>query len=599
MINLSKLYRYVYIMIFILVCFFICQSSFFNEEIYNIRETYNFSNSWIMSIEGTDIKETIDLPYFTYENKKENIISIENIVPDNNIDNIYIKVGSSQQSFEVYIENELIYSFDSMRAVNYGKTGGSVWKIIELPNDSPGKTIRIDFKSSYLRTAGYLSKIKLGTKEQIVSELFFQGIGDQIVSTSLLILSIFIIYISIKIKSIGLKSNHIYLALMILCISVWISAESQFYVFIYNNYVFYYYIQFIALFLFPIVLYKYLILDYDLKPKKLLTIIYKLHIYLMLLLLIFQLTGFKTFFEGQWIFLIIFFITFLINMICIIRQVKYNSKLRKVLYILSIIFICIILDYCLYDIKGNIIKVNFINIGIIIVEIFIAISMDKSFLKINEEKEKNRYLECQLNYQLKHYLLIEENNLMLKRYRHDMTNHWSLINRLIKNNKFNIAEEYSSKMADALIGEEDLILDTGNPILDAIITEKIQKAKNFNIKFLKEIIISKGIKIDPIDCCIIFGNILDNAIEACVKMENEPYIEIKLNSKDNMLICKVKNSINPNESLKKDYKTTKKDEDMHGFGLINIQKSIEKYNGYMDINHNLNYFEISFVVYDV
>ena len=599
MINTSKLYKLIYIILFTLVGILIYQSSLFNEKIYEISKPYNFSNSWKMSIEGTDIKEIIDLPYFTSENSEENTISIENTIPNNNTYSPHIRVGSSQQSFKVYIENELIYSFNSMRSVNHGKTGGAVWRIIELPSDSSGKTIRIDFKSSYLKTAGYLSKIKLGTKNQLLAELFFDGIIDQMLAITLLILSIFIMYVNIKIKSAGLKPNHIYLISIILCISVWISVESQFYVFIYNNYVFNYYIQFIALFLFPIVLYKYLILEYDLKPRKLMTILYKLHIYLMLLLIIFQLIGFKTFFEVQWIFLIVFSVTFLIIIICIIRQVRYNLRLRGLVYILVIIFICLILDSLLYDIKGNIIKFNFINIGIIIVEILIGISTYKSFLELKEEKEKSRYLECQLSYQLKHYLSIEEKNLMLKRYRHDMTNHWILVNRLIKNNKFNIAEEYSSKMADKLIGEEELILDTGNPILDAILTEKIQKAKSLNIDFLKEIIISKGIKIDPIDCCIIFGNILDNAIEACVKLENKRYIEIKLNSKGNMLICKVRNSINSNEPIKKGYKTTKRDENIHGFGITNIKKSIEKYNGYIDISHSFDYFEISFILYDV
>lgn len=597
--NTKKLYKFIYIILFTLVGYFIYQSSAFNEDIYEFSKTYNFSNSWNMSIEGTDTKEIVDLPYITSENSKENTISIENTIPNNNIHSPYIRVGSSQQSFEVYIEDELIYNFDSMRSINHGKTGGSIWRIIELPNDSAGKIIRIDFKSSYSKTAGYLSKIKFGTKDQLVAELFFESIFDQIVVISLLMLSIFIIYIDSKIKSVGLKSNHIYLVSIILCISIWISVESQFYVFLYNNYVFNYYIQFIALFLFPIVLYKYLILEYDLKFRKLMTVLYNVHIYLMLLIIVFQLIGFKTFFESQWIFLIVFSITFLITIIYIICQIKDNLRLRELLYILIVIFICFILDLLLYDIKGSIIKLNFINIGIIIVEMFVGIRIYKSFLEINEEKEKNRYLECQLSYQLKHYLSIEENNLMLKRYRHDMINHWILVNRLIKNNKLNIAEDYSSKMANKLIGEEDVILNTGNPILDAILTEKIQKAKSLNIDFFKEIIISKNIKIEPIDYCIIFGNILDNAIEACVKLENKRYIDMKLNSKGNMLICKVRNSIYSNETIKKGYKTTKKDKNMHGFGIMNIKKSIEKYNGYIDISHSLDYFEISFILYDV
>ena len=599
MVNTSKSYKIIYVVLFILLGIFVYQSSSFKEDIYDFSETYNFSNAWKMSIEGSNIQEIINLPYSTFKNKKENIISIENTLPKKDIRSPHIRVGSSQQSFKIYIDDKLIYSFDSMRSVNHGKTGGAIWKIVEIPKDSLGKTIRIDFKSSYLRTSGYLSKIKLGTKDQLVAELFSETIVDQIVSISLLILAIFVMYIDIKVKSGGIKSNHVYLMLIILCISIWISAESQFYVFIYNNYILNYYIQFIVLFSFPIFLYKYLLLEYDLKPRNLILTLYKLHIYLITLLMIGQLLGGITFYEGQWLFLVIFFTTFLISIISIAYQSKYNLRLRKLLEILIIIFICLTLDYFFYNIKGNLVKVSFINIGTIIIEILITIEMYKVFSKLNEEKNRGRYLEWQLNYQLRHYSFIEEKNMMLKRYRHDMTNHWMLVNRLIKSDKFDLAEEYSGKMAEKLIGEENLILDTGNPILDAILTEKIQKSKSLNIDFLNEIIISKGIKIDPIDCCIIFGNILDNAIEACAKLDNKRYIKINLSSKENMLICKIKNSINPKNLINKDYKTTKQDKDKHGFGIANVKKSIEKYNGYIDINHNLDYFEIMFVLYDV
>ena len=103
--------------------------------------------------------------------------------------------------------------------------------------------------------------------------------------------------------------------------------------------------------------------------------------------------------------------------------------------------------------------------------------MYKEMLQLRKNKEKNDYLELQLEYQLRHYSYIEQENMNLKRYRHDMANHWNLINMLIKSNKIEEANRYSNKMTSNLIDFEKLVFDTGNPILDAINNRKNTNSK--------------------------------------------------------------------------------------------------------------------------
>lgn len=599
MINKKKVYNIMYITICTLIVAVVIQSIGYKEPIYSFSKSIDLSKSWQMTIDGSDIKQVIDLPYHSLDNKEENSIIIQKKLPNKNVNSPHIRIGSSQQSFKVYVNNKKIYDFDSMRGVNNGKTGGSVWKIIKLPEDCFGKYIRIEFKSSYKRISGNLSRIKFGTKDQLVAELFKETIYDKIISFTLIILSIFILYLELeKIKN-KIKTNNFYLISIILSISIWISSESQFYVFEHNNYVFNYYVQFITLFIFPLILYKYLLLEYNFESDKLIGVLYNIHLCLLLILMLGQITGIVTFFEGQWLFLTIFSATFLVILVLIFIKSKNDIKIKRLGYILRIIFICLLLDNLFYFIKGSKINFDFINVGIIIIEFIVAKSMYKDMLQLRKNKEKNDYLELQLEYQLRHYSYIEQENMNLKRYRHDMANHWNLINMLIKSNKIEEANRYSNKMTSNLIDFEKLVFDTGNPILDAIITEKIQIAKGLGIKVKTDIMIIKNIDVDPIDFCIIFGNILDNAIEACCKLNDKRYIDIKLNSKSNMFLCKIKNSINPNVSINKDYKTTKDNPHMHGFGLINIKSTIEKYNGYMEINNTNDYYEISFILYDV
>ena len=331
---------------------------------------------------------------------------------------------------------------------------------------------------------------------------FFQGIVGNVVVIEIIILLfliIFISYIEIRIRKRGYKSNNIYIVILALCVLVWTLLDTQLYSFICNNYALAYYMKSIALFLFPIFGVRYIMLRFDLKAKRLINILLNIHIYLFIILIIGQITGLIPFAQGQSLFLFIFIITFFVLNICIAYQAIWDKKLRKILYILFIVFISLLLECLFYDFKGNSLTIRFLELQIIIIGVITCANIYDRFLKLNEEKQKGIYLELQLKNQIQHYIAIEENNMRLKRYRHDMANHWIVINRLIKDKKIEESEIYSSKMVKELSFQENWIIDTGNPVLDAILSEKIQKARKLNIDISHKIFISKGIKIAPID----------------------------------------------------------------------------------------------------
>ena len=62
--------------------------------------------------------------------------------------------------------------------------------------------------------------------------------------------------------------------------------------------------------------------------------------------------------------------------------------------------------------------------------------------------------------------------------------------------------------------------NSGNSILDAILTDKILQLSNTDIKFEHTVLLPENFNIDNVDLTIIIGNLLDNAIEACNKVEN-------------------------------------------------------------------------------
>lgn len=95
------------------------------------------------------------------------------------------------------------------------------------------------------------------------------------------------------------------------------------------------------------------------------------------------------------------------------------------------------------------------------------------------------------------------------------------------------------------------------------------------------------------DLCVIFGNALDNAIEACDRVENEErQIYVYMMYSPQELTCRISNTAKkPEHEI---IKTSKSDKLNHGFGLENIKKTVEKYNGVVNIEQDEEKFTLSF-----
>ena len=139
--------------------------------------------------------------------------------------------------------------------------------------------------------------------------------------------------------------------------------------------------------------------------------------------------------------------------------------------------------------------------------------------------------------------------------------------------------------------------DTGNTVLDAILTLKKTVAEEKNIEFNLKICIPKDLPMSHDDECIIFGNALDNAIEACDKVKENRYINVYMQYDRDKLICKITNSCVKRTDKPK--VTTKKDEKNHGIGTDNIMKALDNYKSISKTTHTDNEYELFFIIMDL
>lgn len=175
---------------------------------------------------------------------------------------------------------------------------------------------------------------------------------------------------------------------------------------------------------------------------------------------------------------------------------------------------------------------------------------------------------------------------------HDMKNHLLLLQSQAGNGQ---EVQNSIQELKDQIQEYENYHHTGNEFLDIIIRDKAKAAQERKIDFSAAISFEAGSFIEPLDISTIFGNALDNAIEASEKLsEDMRLITVRANRVRNMLVIIVEN--NTASTLPETKCTTKKDTFAHGFGLPNLKNAVEKYDGQYSTKLENGMFTLKIVI---
>lgn len=197
--------------------------------------------------------------------------------------------------------------------------------------------------------------------------------------------------------------------------------------------------------------------------------------------------------------------------------------------------------------------------------------MDKMYW---EQRRREQYQA-----QVAAYQMLEGQYRQMERLRHDMKNHVIGLLGLLANKEWEKMEDYLNKMAEAgaLGGSGET---TGNQVVDALLYQKKKEAKEQHIRWESDMQVPKGCGIGDFDFCVIIGNILDNAIEACGKLapEAEKFIAIQSGVKKSFFLLEAKNSTGLKD-ISCITCTDKENPEGHGMGLANIMETAGKYDG--------------------
>ena len=308
----------------------------------------------------------------------------------------------------------------------------------------------------------------------------------------------------------------------------------------------------------------------------------------------------QTLWTGGAITTIIFALLFA-NMI----RVKYKNKklfLKTSFWVLLVIVFAssLITNFVIFKLMYVIADPFLRNLALgcciaIVASAFISMYLYEHISKQSELLNREQQYKQQIKSQTKHLddILVMQNQI--KGFRHDIKNHWVVLRGYFQRNDYEGGIQYIDEISDKLISGETI--DTGNVALDAIISTKKALAEERNLEFESTVQIPEKMPIDATDICIIFGNSLDNAIEACEKIKDDrKHIKLSVIFEEDAILCKVSNSISKGKKLS--MKTTKTDKENHGFGLENIKQALSKYNHVLKIDQTDDEFILSFIIFN-
>ncbi len=165
-----------------------------------------------------------------------------------------------------------------------------------------------------------------------------------------------------------------------------------------------------------------------------------------------------------------------------------------------------------------------------------------------------------------------------RRLTHEFTNHMAALDALLTQEDLKGARSYIAGVTKA-VAAGTTVMDTHNPLLDAILTMKYEDAAKQRASIFFDLCDLRELPFDGTDMVILLSNLLDNAIRAAAEAL-PPEVHVRIRKNQDELLISVRNRVQQDMDIEDGtLPASTKQESGHGMGLVNVQEVVEKYGG--------------------
>ena len=310
------------------------------------------------------------------------------------------------------------------------------------------------------------------------------------------------------------------------------------------------------------------------------TIIKKIQItfmHVIVSIMILALTGYGVY-RFSYMIVVWIFLCFIWNHYHFLKEERIFSTIIILLY-LGILFLGVYYDGV---IAGGIAALIFILLEYLLQRI----------MKREEDKTiiyQNKLMKQQMDE-------IENIYMTMRGWKHDYHNHLQSLKGYLSLNKVEQMKDYLNELETDL-DSIDTLYHSGNLQLDSILNAKLAIAEKGQIRIHCDASIPPQLHVSDLDLCVILGNLLDNAIESCRKINDpdERFIRVYIGILKKQLYISITNATSETVKQRTDhYFTTKRGD--HGHGLKRVDQVVKKYDGYLNRQNEPGVFATEIVL---
>lgn len=231
------------------------------------------------------------------------------------------------------------------------------------------------------------------------------------------------------------------------------------------------------------------------------------------------------------------------------------------------------------------------------------IRSENDFLLMKEEMEQKKYEELSA--------AVEKNRELV----HDAKNHYLIISEYARNKAYGELTAYVDELWANFV-RADAWVYTGNHVLDLILGQKRMTAGEKGIRFEIQASPLSGLPFTDREICSLFGNLLDNAVEACDRVlqrtdeasekgcggskEKAAEIRVRIEMQHQMLFVEITNSTDGlPERKERGFLSRKNDSSFHGYGLKSVERIVADHDGVIDYDSDGKLFRVTVTFFDI
>lgn len=203
----------------------------------------------------------------------------------------------------------------------------------------------------------------------------------------------------------------------------------------------------------------------------------------------------------------------------------------------------------------------------------------ENLLEKEEEVQSLRLIQARTQNQVELYRTMQKNDEQNKRLMHDYKNQLNCIQGMLLEGRTQEALAYISKLTGGIRKNADYV-NTNHTVVNVVLNQKYQEACEKGITMTMAVNDLSGLAVSEEEIVILLVNLLDNAIEACDRLNHNKIIQFKMMLEDGQMLLSIRNPVEEPVKIKgKRIPTTKSEAAQHGIGLMNVDSVIRKNGG--------------------